>query len=40
MLNLSKAEMTVLVGGMRALGANAGESENRYFYIDPRNLNK
>ena len=28
MLNLTASEMTVLVGGMRALGANAGESKH------------
>ena len=35
MLNLSKAEMTVLVGGMRALGANAGESNTGIFTSTP-----
>jgi catalase-peroxidase len=38
MLNLTVPEMTVLVGGMRALGANAGGSEHGVFTDTPRAL--
>jgi len=31
MLNLSKSEMTCLVGGMRVLGGNAGDNKSGVF---------
>ncbi len=39
MLTLSVPEMTVLVGGMRALDANAGQSEHGVFTDRPGTLN-
>jgi catalase-peroxidase len=38
MLTLTATEMTVLVGGMRALGANAGESQHGLFSDRPETL--
>ncbi|WP_219414340.1 catalase/peroxidase HPI [Pseudonocardia nigra] len=38
MLNLSAPEMTVLVGGMRALGTNFGQSPHRVFTDRPETL--
>jgi catalase-peroxidase len=38
MLNLTAPEMTVLVGGMRALGANAGQSTHGVFTDRPGTL--
>jgi catalase-peroxidase len=38
MLNLTAPEMTVLVGGMRTLGANAGHSKNGVFTQHPGTL--
>ena len=38
MLTLTVPEMTVLVGGMRALGANAGDSEHGLFTDRPGTL--
>ena len=39
MLNLTVPEMTVLVGGLRSLNANAGESKNGVFTSRPGTLN-
>jgi catalase-peroxidase len=39
LLNLTVPEMTVLVGGMRALGANAGEAQHGVFTDKPGTLN-
>ena len=38
MLNLTAPEMTVLVGGMRALNANAGQSKHGVFTDRPETL--
>ncbi|MFZ0550773.1 MAG: catalase/peroxidase HPI [Steroidobacteraceae bacterium] len=38
LLNLSAPEMTVLVGGLRVLGVNAGQSKNGLFTRDPGTL--
>jgi catalase-peroxidase len=38
MLDLSAPEMTALVGGMRVLGTNAGDSEHRVFTNRPGTL--
>ena len=39
MLNLSAPEMTVLVGGLRVLGANTANSSNGVFTHNPGTLN-
>ena len=36
MLSLSPPQMTALLGGLRVLGANAGESTHGVFTVDPR----